>query len=367
MEIAFTEAAPNSFVSKHGVLPTDVLSLIHVCKDTGNDLYLSFSLDFEDNKANAQYQIKRCHPQIIRRTKMSEELFLADIDLKQMAMGVVVRDYLAPPDSTQAAQAYTFPAQLAAAGVKSITDFRLSSDMPAGIARIWIYIRPLDQISRESDGSIMLSNIKCGVNFCSLSVNSEGKLVDSPVQDPNSPEGRFARAMTDNFSLVADYCASFARVQQLARAFAIASWVVTRKVPHDEALCNSLFQANLIPGHGTIDTPQLAATSQSRHTNYLMLEGTYCTSVEFNASRAMTLLTERIYNLNLSCSSYGKVVGQQMWLDGSQRAVVAMKSVSLTGGIKLSAFTPPKVCPVPVPYTPPVIKQCVVQVKQSNV
>lgn len=336
------------------ILPEDVAIFLHLL--TVSDK-VTFSLDPENNQVKSKYQLKRFFPSCFRGCKLGENFFNADIDLKQMAMGVKAQSYVIPPDKKTPCEPWIFSPSLRAKGVDSFTNLTLKYPRVGSYAvRVCICLRDQHSLPTDSQGNYDLDQL-CYIDYGELRI-VDGKYTSQTVPPQStSPIGIFAKTISDHFAEIAKETPSFFRILQVARAYFLAGFIHNNKLEVDRAYCKQMFEQNKIPDYGK-PLESIIKGSIKCHKNASTLEGKFYPGLSINQSRLDIATTDKIYNLNMNAGSE-MLLRSALILSGSKAELSLSTNIEVHGGVtfdqKFRFPTEPRVtleskgikCPIP--------------------
>ena len=209
--------------------------------DTIKNKAISFSLDpKEPTNPYGPTMRKVFYPdefekkEILKGTKIGEDMFLADYLLKQMSLGY---------KSNQTK--FKYPHELERKGLKPIEH---SKESNGKFNRLWVVTKKIEIISKKS-GFFYVNDIKLGVDAREMEISQNGILIDKKNQNLNSPCYKFAELFSNLFDDIAKYYPIFDRLKEIAGAIAVAQYIYDNQYPIDYNLIEEIYKSTLIPNY----------------------------------------------------------------------------------------------------------------------
>ena len=187
-------------------------------------------------------------PELLRGTRFGQAMYQADLDLKLLAFGVSASygPWATIPEDGMSVRgpvevwlsnryqpihlgprAALWPGFMS---VPELTEQGWRSDASEPVrARQWVVVKEV--VLKGAPHAFVFERVNMGVNARRQEISSAGELVDVDADDPISKA--FAQQMTDNFDRVAESVPSFYQIRELAKAVALAKWLVKNQVEID--------------------------------------------------------------------------------------------------------------------------------------
>ncbi|KAA6383323.1 MAG: hypothetical protein EZS28_021151 [Streblomastix strix] len=216
---------------------------------------ISFSLDpWDPQQPDGPYYQKVFYPDILRGTLFGETLFQTDYDMKKLAFGL-----------------------LQVPGLTSELTFRLN-EQNSGLSRhrLWIVSDNIQMNVSHSESGQQLEFGQCQMRVCykELQIDPTSRSGFRDVETSDNKDGyqhKFSTHMTEKYNIIAANHPEYARLQNLAKLFALSKWLVEQGVYIDtELLVSALRQRGVkIPNNisifdslGTLDLKMNEQLSQ---------------------------------------------------------------------------------------------------------
>ena len=174
--------------------------------------------------------------QILRGTKIGEDMFKADYLLKQMALGY------APDNKTK----FKYPKNLQNKGLKPIN--LLPGSIGNMRSRQWVVTRKIETIKRKS-GLYYLKGVELGTDSRELEISKNGTLIDKKVQNSNSPCYKFSEIFSNLYDEIGKVYPIFDRLKEIAGALALAKYIYENQYPIDYNLVKQIYESTIIPNY----------------------------------------------------------------------------------------------------------------------
>ncbi|KAA6381889.1 MAG: hypothetical protein EZS28_022584 [Streblomastix strix] len=181
---------------------------------------IHFSLDpWDPQQPDGPYYQKVFYPEILRRTAFGETLFQTDYNMKKLAFGL-----------------------MQVPGLTSEMSFRLNEQSTGPSRhRLWIVSDDIQLHVTQTDQGQQLEfgplNMRVCCKALQVDPNSSSGLRDVETADSEQDSSHiFSKHMTEKYNLIAQKHPEYARLQNLAKLFALAKWLVEQGVDIDPEL-----------------------------------------------------------------------------------------------------------------------------------
>ncbi|KAA6390387.1 MAG: putative peptidoglycan-binding domain protein [Streblomastix strix] len=178
---------------------------------------ISFSLDpWDPQQPDGPYYQKVFYPDILRGTAFGKTLFNTDYDMKKLAFGL-----------------------MQVPGLTSELSFRLNGQSTEPSRhRLWIVSDDIQlRVSKNDNGQIIEFgpvNMRVCCKALQVDPNSRSGLRDVEAADNEQDSSHiFSKHMTEKYNLIAQKHPEYARLQNLAKLFALAKWLVQQGLEID--------------------------------------------------------------------------------------------------------------------------------------
>ena len=175
--------------------------------------------------------------QILKGTKIGEDMFLADYLLKQISLGYI-------NNKTK----FEYPYELKIKGLQSV---QFSNEDNSKFNRYWIVTKNIQSISKnmELQGLYCIDGIKLGVDTREMEISENGTLEDKKIQKLNSPSIVFSEILTKLYDDIGKHYKIFDRLKEIAGALAVAKYIYNNHYPIDYNLVEKIYNSTLIPNY----------------------------------------------------------------------------------------------------------------------
>lgn len=208
---------------------------------------ISFSLD-PDEKNNPQgpFMKKVFYPdqlenrKILAGTKFGEDIFNADLIMKQMSLGIQ------HDNKTK----FNYPEELSKYGLKPQHEMRYDREFSQEMkwSRAWIVVNNI-KTYKTRDELLLIEEIKMGVEARQLNQKSDGSLKDSEIQDKDDECYKFSKKLAEVYDITGKYYKSFQRMREITTAIVMGKWIYENNISVDLELINLIYKQNLIENY----------------------------------------------------------------------------------------------------------------------
>jgi hypothetical protein len=329
----------------------DVGALLHIMSNS-HDNNITFSLDPEDNNMNSEIHLKRYEPNILKGTKIGEDLFQADYLMKQIGLGTQVICY-----SPLKTAPLNLPQELVQAGLKNI--FLYGENFTEGAGRLWFNLSDFEKLLKQDmSRDVNLTEIRINVSYQKMKVANDGKITYVDEISETNPLYLFAKNLTNVFNQSCKYFPEFKRMAEIYYSYIIAKFIHYNNIDYCKQWAKEKYTQNCLNDYNTKNLEEQIKSGIQNFKKGFLLNGTRVQNICLNYSKHQVQF----------CDSVPRVKGIRQFvvqpkstllLNGSRVVHKAtVKNFNLNGGVVVDLkFNNNK---------NPIFKQMSVEVKQES-